>query len=384
MRKNNRIAAVVLAASLIQMGCNIVSPVLASIQERFSTVPLATIQMLVTLPSAFTVAFSLLSAGISGRISKKYTLALGCGAYCLGGLLAFTGYEAFWMLLLCACLMGAGIGVTIPTATSLIADYFTPSEQPKIVGYQTCAAQIGAVLITFLGGILAQIRWQCCYLAALICVPGLLLSLLILPKGEGQVSRSLLSALSILKDRQIRRSLLMGFLVTMLFNVAPTGLSILLSERGTDSTAYAGYAISLLLLGGAVGGWSFGRLPQRLRGYAFTLGFACMAAGFGLCAWAGSVLGIYLGCFIGGASISLVMPAVICNVTARAEAFSSEASALCIAFSNLGAFLTPLITLASAGWQMGKRFTLICAVAAAISLISFLARRSVVRRVSSG
>lgn len=348
LKQNERgIQAAILAMSVVQMGTNAISPILADIAAAFPQAGASSIQFLMTFPSLMVLFFSLLAAMAASRVPKKYLAAAGCGLFAVSGVLSWLFHGSLPLLFLWAAMMGIGIGLVVPMATSLVTDFFTGPAGQKMMGLQSTAANAGAMLMTFLGGLLAGIHWSCTYLVYLIAVPGLVLSLLSLPQrpsraAEGQAGGSMLP---LLKKPVILRSCLLALLVTMLFNTAPTNLSMLLEENGLGTAAQAGTATTLLLFSGAVGGLCFARLAKLFGRRVVVFGFAMLAAGQLICAFASSLAVVFLGCLVCGCAISTVMPQVMLEASAQSGGNTAGTSALAMASSNLGGFCAPLLTI---------------------------------------
>lgn len=262
--QSNRIRAAILAISVVQMGTNAISPILADIAAAFPQAGSSSIQLLMTFPSLFVIAFSLLAASFARRVPKKWIAAVGCGLFCLSGVLSFLLHGTLPLLFAWAGMTGIGIGLVVPMATSLVNDCFTGPQQEQMMGWQSSAANVGAMLMTFLGGLLASIHWSCNYLVYLIALPGLLLAATCLPASAGRQPEKAADAprqagfLTLLGRRPVLVGCLLSAAVTMLFNTAPTNLSMFVTEKGIGSAAQAGTATTLLLLSGTVGGLCYG------------------------------------------------------------------------------------------------------------------------------
>lgn len=348
MKQNDRsIQSAILAMSVVQMGTNAISPILADIAAAFPQAGPSSIQFLMTFPSLMVLFFSLLAAMAAARIPKKYLAAAGCGLFAASGLLSWLFHGSLALLFLWAAMMGVGIGLVVPMATSLVTDFFTGPAGQRMMGLQSTAANAGAMLMTFLGGLLAGIHWSCNYLVYLIAAPGMVLALLCLPRRaanapDGPAGGSMLP---LLKKPVVLRTCLLALLVTMLFNTAPTNLSMLLEENGLGTAAQAGTATTLLLLSGAAGGLCFARLAKVLGRRVVVFGFAMLALGQLICALAPSLAAVFAGCLICGCAISTVMPQAMLEASAQSGGNTAGTSALAMASSNLGGFCAPLLTL---------------------------------------
>lgn len=341
--KKSGISAAILTMSLVQMSTNGIAPVLAELAREFPAASPSSIQFLMTFPSLFVVAFSLLSGLLARRIQKKALAAAGCGLVAASGMCAFLIHPSLEALFLWAGVMGTGVGLVVPVAASLVADHFTGTERSSMMGLQSGAANAGGMLMAFFGGLLAAHGWHWNYLVYLIALPGLVLSITALPRTAEGVREGKAA-----EDRGNLHGMLypclMAVLVTTLFNLVPTNLSMYLTENNIGSAVEAGKATTLLLLGGAAMAAAFGPIRQKLGGKTVMPGFGLLAVGLLLCANAHSMALICLGSLISGGSISLVMPQLMLRATTEHGRSTALASALVMGCSNLGAFLTPLFT----------------------------------------
>lgn len=380
-KQTGGIIAAILTISAVQMGTNAISPILAQIQRDFSAASPSMVQFLMTFPSLFVVVVSLLSARLAARFPKKYLAALGCALFSLSGVLSWLNHGSLTLLFAFGAIMGIGIGLVVPLAPSLVADFFTGNEQKTVMGWQSGSASVGAMIMTFLGGFLAEIHWSYNYLVYLVAIPGLVLSLVMLPPRapNQEAGKAATGSVGQLFKGPVVTGCLFAALVTMLFNLVPTNLSMYLNQTGLGTPAQAGLGTSLLLLGGALGGILFGKLAARFQRRVAALGFFMLAAGLLCMILASNIWMIYLGCLLGGSCISLVMPQLMMEGITAAGPLGGMASALIMSASNLGGFFTPMLTMVAGavadGEQVLPRWILGIALTGLLGINRWLVRR---------
>lgn len=380
-KQTGGIIAAILTMSAVQMGTNAISPILAQIQRDFSAASPSMVQFLMTFPSLFVVVVSLLSARLAARFPKKYLAALGCALFSLSGVLSWLNHGSLTLLFAFGAIMGIGIGLVVPLAPSLVADFFTGNEQKTVMGWQSGSASVGAMIMTFLGGFLAEIHWSYNYLVYLVAIPGLVLSLVMLPPRapNQEAGKAATGSVGQLFKGPVVTGCLFAALVTMLFNLLPTNLSMYLNQTGLGTPAQAGLGTSLLLLGGALGGILFGKLAARFQRRVAALGFFMLAAGLLCMILAPNIWMIYLGCLLGGSCISLVMPQLMMEGITAAGSLGGMASALIMSASNLGGFFTPMLTMVAGavadGEQVLPRWILGIALTGLLGINRWLVRR---------
>ncbi|MCD8117316.1 MAG: MFS transporter [Oscillospiraceae bacterium] len=375
-KKESWIIAAILALEVMQMGANGISPIIAELTAAFPQAGTSTVQFLMTFPSLIVIPVSLMAGKLAERVPKKYLTALGSGLFCASGLLSLAFHGSLPVLYAWAVLMGAGIGLVIPIATSLITDCVSAERQDSVMGWLSSAASVGAMLMTFFGGLLAEIHWSLNYLVYLVALPGLLLSLLCLPRDAGrQPIAEGEPTVAQAKPRYgpLAFCCVLALLATLLYNTFPVNMSLYLAEKSLGTSAQAGTATTILLLMGVVGGILYGRAVSRVGRYVYVIGFALMVAGQVICGTAAGLWQVYIGCVVGGASLGFVMARVLTDAAACSGTNVAFGMALITAFANLGGFCAPVLTAAarliSGSEAVGPRFLLSAACAAVMAVV---------------
>lgn len=376
-RQTNRglLKAAILTMSFVQMGTNGIAPILAQIAAAFPEATSTSVQFLMTFPSIFCVVFTLLAALLSDRLPKK-TLALsGLTIVAGAGALACAFHGSMTILFVWAALLGVGIGMVAPIAPSLITELFEGGERQTMLGLQNSAANVGSMLMTFLGGFLAAGGWWFGYLVYLVALPGLFLTLRGVPASGNSGSVGSASGKRGPFRLVILREMAIAFVFLMLFSSGPANLSMLVEERGIGGPALAGILSTLYLLGGTLSGLFFGRLAGVLRERTIPVGALLLAAGAGLTGVAGNAVLMGVGCLLAGSSISLVMPSCM-GAAARLPGYETIASAMILGSSNIGVFVAPLLTSLTAAVTgspaTAYRFATLALVAVALAVVTAL------------
>lgn len=381
---NGGIRAAILSMSLVQMSTNGIAPILSDLAAEFPTAPAAVIQLLMTFPSLFVIVFSVVSGWLARHVAKRTLAAVGCALVAGSGVGAFLLHPVIQVLFLWAAVMGAGVGLVVPIAASLVTDCFQGNQRAAMMGMQSGAANAGGMLMALLGGFLAALGWRWNYLVYLIALPGLVLSLSCLPAGPAAVSTKGEARLSL---RKTALPCITAVAITILFNLVPANLSMYIAEHQLGTAAHAGTGTTLLLFSGVAVAAAFGPLHRRLGSGTVMLGFSVLAVGLLLCANASNLTVLLVGSVICGGSISLVMPCMMLRATGDQPWATAMASAVVMGCSNLGAFLTPTLTSAAA-WVFGRpdtryRFLLGAILAAAAALTGLAGRYGIARRTQT-
>ena len=330
--------------SLTQQGMLAISAVIADISGAFPTVSDQTVQFLMTFPGFFIMIMSLLSAGLTRIISRKKLMTIGIALCLLSGIggLFFHGHIAFCFLW--AILLGTGVGLWMPLATAVASDYFENEERAGLLGTMSGAQNLGAMLMSLIGGILAVSAWSNIYLVYLIAIPGLIVCILFIP--EMPVERG--DKAEKTKMRIDSNLIIYSFIIfyfSLFYNAGPANFSLILAERNIGDSSTAGILSSLMLLGGVLMGLVFGRISDKIEEKTIPIGLTLLAIGFFGLGFSNSVVVSMFCAMIAGMSISLVLPQVSFQVVKgrKPEEFAM-ATAIALAMGNLGAFATPFTT----------------------------------------
>ena len=337
----------ILSMSFIQMATNAVSAVLADIAASFPEVSVTTVQYLMTFPNLLVVVSSV-AAGIATQwISKKYLAVGGLMIAIVSGLFSFFFHGNIVLLFVWAGALGIGVGLVVPVANSLITDYFDGGEKATMLGYQTGAANVGSMIMTFAGGSIAVFGWYWDYLVYFLAVPGLILTLLFVPEVNTVSGSEVGNRRSLGIGRLSREELycfVTGAIFMLFFYLGPTNISMLVEERGTGSTAVAGIAASLILFGGFLTGVFFGKIAGKMRKYTVSLGFLLLSTGYFLICAGKEILFLYAGSFLVGTSNALVLPQCMGGVAGADKRRTTILMSAVFSVANLGTFLAPVLT----------------------------------------
>ena len=340
----NAIKWTVLLMSLTQQGMLAISAVIADISKAFPTVSDQTVQFLMTFPGFFIMVMSLLSAGLTKIISRKKLMTIGMALCLSSGIGGFLFHSHIAFCFLWAILLGTGVGLWMPLATAVASDYFENEERASLLGTMSGAQNLGAMLMSLIGGILAVSAWSNIYLVYLIAIPGLIFCIIFIP--ETPVDRSAEEQKSRMKidNRLIIYSFII-FYFSLFYNAGPANFSLILAERNIGNSSTAGVLSSLMLLGGVLMGFVFGKISDKIEEKTIPMGLTLLAIGFFGLGFGNSVVISMVCAVIAGMSISLVLPQVSFQVVKgrKPEEFAM-ATAIALAMGNLGAFATPLTT----------------------------------------
>lgn len=345
-KNTGKLTFTILSISLLTvMAGAAMAPALGVIREHFSNQSSLMVQLIVSLPALFIILTNFLFPAIS-RLMKTRTLAI-------VGLLMYIGFGAgaffvdnIWLVLAMRALLGVSVGMIMPLSTGLLAYYFPPEQQARLMGLSAFMNQMGGVVATFLSGFLCALGWNYSFLVYLMGVIALVLVIAFLPNerlGSAPKERTggRKPAASLLRFAPM---VLGMFLVMLLFFIFPTNFAI----TSLTNKALTPELITLIMVGldvvAAAVGLVFGhmmkafpRLMKYIAPLGFTLGYLCLA------------MGTQLGWLLAGSAIIGIANGVgvpYLNTIASIKGGKDAATTvmpLISAAMFLGQFLSPLI-----------------------------------------
>ncbi|MEI7626543.1 MAG: MFS transporter, partial [Actinomycetota bacterium] len=127
----------------------------------------------------------LIGSGLADRFGRKRIFVISLLAFALTSMLAVLATNPT-QLILARVLMGAAAAGLLPTALSLLAVMFAPSERAKAVGIWTAVAGIGVGFGPLIGSILLELSgWQAVFLINVpVCLAAAVFAIAILPESR--------------------------------------------------------------------------------------------------------------------------------------------------------------------------------------------------------
>jgi len=111
-----------------------ISPALNLIAQAFPDASETLIKLILMAPSLMIIPFSFLSSYLTTKMTKRTIILIGLVTYIIGGVV-LQFFSSIEMILVFRLLLGAGVGLLMPLAMSLINDYYTGKERTQMMGY---------------------------------------------------------------------------------------------------------------------------------------------------------------------------------------------------------------------------------------------------------
>ena len=268
MEKNNvskTVTATILSMSLLTvMAGAAIAPALGIIKAHFSTANDLLVQLIVSMPALLIIVTNLFFLTISRRLRTRTIATTGLLLYVAAGAGCFFVTDIY-VLLLMRALLGVSVGLVMPLSTGLLAYYFPPQEQARLMGLSAAMNQMGGVVATLLAGMLATIEWNFAFLVYLIGLIAVVMVWLWLPDSQlGSANKRGIP----FEPRQLLKfhpSVIGMFLLMMIFFVFPTNFAIIAHQQ----TALSSEAITMTMVGldvvAFIVGLFFGPIMQCFR-----------------------------------------------------------------------------------------------------------------------
>lgn len=367
----------ILVIAMFQMPSLAISPAISKIMSQFGR-DLATVQTALQIPNLVSpfaaILASIIVAKAKGKLPKKYVIIFGlaCIVAAATGIVLFS--TQFWTLYLWGALIGVSIGLFIPTTASLMMDSFDEEEVRVISGQQTSFINIGGIIMSILGGLLADMIWFGGYLTFYFGVPIIILCIIYLPtKARIEEAAAETSDGPVEDKSKFNWNVAFyGFCIfffMMCSNVSGPNLSVYVIDQlkiGTAGTT--GYISAVQMLGGACSGMLFSKLSSKFRDYMIPLAFLTLCVGFTVLGTASSLVMIFIGAFLTGSAMSMCMPQCMFSISLYVDEHSSTfANAISSSIApSLGGFLSPVIftplTTALFGEAVSSRYLFLAVV----------------------
>ena len=277
-----RVTATILSMSLLTvMAGAAIAPALGIIKAHFASAPDLLLQLIVSMPALLIIVTNGFFLPISRRLRTRAIATTGLLLYVVAGAGCFV-VDDICTLLAMRALLGVSVGLIMPLSTGLLAYYFPPERQARLMGLSAAMNQMGGVVATLLAGLLATVEWNYAFLVYLMGLIAVAMVWLWLPdeqlgsankRGVPYHTRQLL---------KFHPSVIGMLLLMMVFFIFPTNFAIIARQQTTLSTEM----ITMVMVGLDVVaffvGLAFGRLMhtfrQPIKYFApvfFILGYAC-------------------------------------------------------------------------------------------------------------
>lgn len=241
-----------------------IAPALGIIRQHFSGEPSLLVQLIVSIPALFIIVTNLFFLTISRHFKTRSIALTGLLLYVVAGAGCFLAHDIHVILALRA-LLGVSVGLIMPLSTGLLAYYYPPEEQARLMGLSAAMNQMGGVVATLLAGLLATIEWNYAFLVYLLGLIAVVMVALYLPDEKLGSANKRGKAFEPRQLLKFHPSVIGMLLLMMIFFIFPTNFAIVAHGQ----TGLSANAITLVMVGLDVVaffvGMVFGRLMTAFR-----------------------------------------------------------------------------------------------------------------------
>ena len=268
MTKTNvsrRVTATILSMSLLTvMAGAAIAPALGIIKAHFSEAPAILVQFIVSMPALLIIVTNLFFLPLSRVLRTRAIATTGLLLYIVAGAGCFF-MDDIYLLLAMRALLGVSVGLIMPLSTGLLAYYFPPEQQARLMGLSAAMNQMGGVVATLLAGMLATIEWNYAFFVYLLGLIALVMVWLWLPDEQlGSANKRGVP----FHPRQLLKfhpSVVGMLLLMMIFFIFPTNFAIVASQQqGLPTELITVIMVGLDVVAFFVG-LGFGSLMNRFR-----------------------------------------------------------------------------------------------------------------------
>ena len=357
MEKNHvakKVTATILSMSLLTvMAGAAIAPALGIIKAHFADAPAMLVQFIVSIPALLIIVTNLFFRPLSRILRTRAIATTGLLLYVVAGAGCFF-VDNIYVLLLMRAVLGISVGLVMPLSTGLLAYYFPPEEQARLMGLSAAMNQMGGVVATLLAGLLATIEWRYAFLVYLLGLIALVMVWLWLP--DEQLGSSNKRGVPF-QPRQLLKfhpSVIGMLLLMTIFFIFPTNFAVVATQQLGLRTEQ----VTLIMVGldvvAFLVGMVFGSLMSRFR-----LSIKYFAPTFFLLGYAAYLVPDVMMVVIGSALIGIANGVGVPYLNTIASIKGGRNSATTVmpllsAALYLGQFLSPIIVTPSSRMLFGN------------------------------
>jgi MFS family permease len=304
--------ALLLAAMLTVMAGAIIAPALPQFRTAFAEYPSPDLlaRLVLTTPALSIALFAPLSGFILDRFGRRRVLCIGILLYILAGSSGLVLSNPY-AILVGRVLLGTAVSLVMTTTTTLISDYFVGDERSRFLGLQAAFMGLGGVLFLPLGGWLATFDWHTPFAVYLLASP--LFVLVFRTIGEPSLTPRSSDGVSDMRMpwRLLGVLFAIGFVSMAAFYLGPTQVPFHMEKLYGSGPLARGVSVAAMSLSGVVVAMLFGRIVRRMA-LPWILAVMQFGVALGLLtmAYASSEPITWLGLVIAGAASGLMVPAL--------------------------------------------------------------------------
>ncbi len=345
--KESLLKVALLSTCFVSASLNAITGNIPEIAKAFPSLPLTTVELLMTIPSLFQMFGVLGGKGIAKGIGYKNTMLLGLLLCGVGGVLPIF-WHPFALLMITRCMFGFGAGLMLSTILVLIVYFFEGQTRSTMIGLNRGISGLGSALATFTAGQLLRFGWNISFAVYFLAFLVLALFFFGVPNVRS-VSARYASADEGKKQERPPFIKLLGlgllmFVSVLLATMYVIKASTLITESGFGTAKEGSLAITWLSLGSFTAGLTYGKIRGKIGEISLSIFFLICAAGFLCGMFAKSLVPVWIGAFLLGYGYLGFMPFIQEQASRNYAAYGETATNLVLIFQSVGAFATPYLS----------------------------------------
>lgn len=283
--QKNRIKLGIYAIGLLMMGVIGITSALATIGANFPDASQTMIQNLISIPCIVIIPTTIVVGKLMESVSKKTIAIVGILAFLIGGV-APVFMTSIVPILVMRGILGVGVGVAQVVSTAIIAEHFSGAEQEKVQGTLQAAQMLGAAVMVFVGGWLADIKWNYVFLVHLLAVLSVILVVSRIPHNVPAKSKETETQQKSNLTKATWGWVIFMFILFISVQVYSISLSFLVEEKGLGTAADSGLGLAFFAIGGIIMGLLYGNYAKTFKNNTIAIGCVMLVASYVIIAYA--------------------------------------------------------------------------------------------------
>ena len=326
------------------------SSILAVLRNTYPDIPIAAIQMVLSMPPFVSVPTTLVAGIIASYVRKKTIAVFSLAVIFAGGMIpVLFPRPNVYALFACGALVGVGQGLLHPLANAIIMQTWTrPDDCSRALGFKQAVNFIGEAAVALFVGYLALSHWENAFLIYLGVLPVLLLTVIFVPKGELDkplVSRKLKGkAIGQLFDTKFIYLLGLFFFAMMFMFGFDQNIAMLADERNLGNAADVSRITAMNSVTAFLVALAYGKISKLLGKAKLAIGLSLISIGFFFVAFGSSYETVFFGGVLYGIGRGIhVINTIYCVSMVVDKRFSTIALSFTLSVVSLGASVSPLV-----------------------------------------
>jgi MFS family permease len=296
----------------IALATSLIAPVLPSIEADLARGPddAFLVKMLIGVMGAAMVIGASLAGFLADRYGQRKVIAANYALYAFAGT-AGVYLNDLYLLVLSRFLLGLAASGAVTGSIILINIHLAPDRRATWLGYYTAVAQISAVALNPVSGVLGTLNWHWSFALYGIAAPFAVVAAMTLPGRVPATTKVATESPPLIKWFPFRFAVL-GLLLGTILYLPAVYLPFLLTSMGMTSPALISLVLTGDIIAGAISALLYGRARRVLsERAAFTVSVGLAGAGLLIAGLAPNHFIVIAGSVIYGIGMAWFLPTLM-------------------------------------------------------------------------